>query len=127
MPVRIVDGIRMTGLLTKHRVIGLLASVDAVLVYLQKCDLFRSVLPAKIFEALRNGRAAAQERVRESGVREQTRRRETRRCRTWNVESDESENTTSSTHTALSAMKHSVRTEIVATSLRRTRFPLPCP
>lgn len=41
----------LTGRLPKHRIPEVLASVDACLVHLMKAELFKTVIPSKIFEA----------------------------------------------------------------------------
>ncbi len=46
------DWVRMTGRLDKCEMATVLASSDCLLVHLKKCDLFESVIPSKIFEAM---------------------------------------------------------------------------
>ncbi len=46
------DLIRFTGLLGKQEIPKVLASSDALLVHLRPCELFETVIPSKIFEAM---------------------------------------------------------------------------
>lgn len=46
-----LDNVIFTGRREKHEIPGYIGSVDACLVHLRKKDLFRTVLPSKIFEA----------------------------------------------------------------------------
>ncbi|MFH1718652.1 MAG: glycosyltransferase family 4 protein [Planctomycetota bacterium] len=46
-----LDNVILTGKLPRDSIPGYLASVDACLVHLKKTDIFKSVLPSKIFEA----------------------------------------------------------------------------
>jgi glycosyltransferase involved in cell wall biosynthesis len=48
----LADWIRFTGRLDKSEMATALASSDALLVHLKKCDLFETVIPSKIFEAM---------------------------------------------------------------------------
>lgn len=48
---RSLSNVRITGRLPKSRIPEVLASVDACLVHLIKTELFRTVIPSKIFEA----------------------------------------------------------------------------
>jgi glycosyltransferase involved in cell wall biosynthesis len=44
--------IRFTGLLPKEEMPGVLASSNACLIHLKKCDLFQTVIPSKLFETM---------------------------------------------------------------------------
>ena len=46
------DLVRFTGLLSKQEMPKVLASSDVLLVHLRACDLFQTVIPSKIFEAM---------------------------------------------------------------------------
>jgi len=46
-----LDNVMFTGRMPKERIPGLLSAADAVLVHLIKADLFKTVLPSKLFEA----------------------------------------------------------------------------
>jgi glycosyltransferase involved in cell wall biosynthesis len=45
-----------TGMLPKEEMPGILASSDACLIHLKKCDLFGTVIPSKLFETMAMGR-----------------------------------------------------------------------
>lgn len=44
--------VKFTGRLPKSEISTVLASSDAILIHLKKCDLFETVIPSKIFEAM---------------------------------------------------------------------------
>lgn len=50
------EWVRFTGLLPKSEMPKVLASCDCLLVHLRQCDLFTTVIPSKIFEAMAMGR-----------------------------------------------------------------------
>jgi glycosyltransferase involved in cell wall biosynthesis len=48
----LTDIVRFTGRLDKSQIPGVIASSDSLLVHLRACDLFETVIPSKIFEAM---------------------------------------------------------------------------
>ncbi len=52
----LADNVRFLGRQPKERIPALLASSDACLIHLKKCDLFATVIPSKIFETMAMGR-----------------------------------------------------------------------
>ncbi len=53
---RDLRNVRFTGLLPKHEIPATIAASGATLVHLKKTDLFRTVLPSKLFEGMALGR-----------------------------------------------------------------------